>query len=213
MRAASRRKFHVIYKTICTSTGRFYVGMHSTDNLDDSYLGSGVFLWRSIKKYGPENHRREILEHLPDRESLRLREEKIVDEKFLNDPMCMNLMRGGNGGREFRDPLTRGARIRAKLLGNTNATGKRTPRALESLRRSFDDPTRNTKISQSLTGKTASEETKATLSRVHTGVPLSAEHSQKISQGNTIAQKRPEVRERKRLAMLRYWEEKRKQGI
>lgn len=29
--------------------------MHSTDNLDDGYVGSGKRLWNSIKKHGKEN--------------------------------------------------------------------------------------------------------------------------------------------------------------
>jgi hypothetical protein len=76
-------------------TGRFYVGMHSTSNLEDDYLGSGYRLGYSIKKHGRENHTKEILEFLPDRKSLSLREEEIVNKEFLNDPMCMNLALGG----------------------------------------------------------------------------------------------------------------------
>jgi len=57
----------MIYKTDCTITGRFYIGMHSTDNIDDGYVGSGKFLWNSIRKYGIENHKRVILEFCKDR--------------------------------------------------------------------------------------------------------------------------------------------------
>lgn len=98
MQRASRRKFHYIYKTTCIITKKFYVGMHSTDNIQDGYLGSGKRLWYSINKYGKENHICEILEFLPDRSSLKNREKEIVNEKFLQDSLCMNLVIGGSGG-------------------------------------------------------------------------------------------------------------------
>jgi len=72
--------------------------MHSTNNLDDGYLGSGQRLWKSINKHGKENHSIEILEFLQDRETLKKREVEIITEDMLKDPMCMNLALGGEGG-------------------------------------------------------------------------------------------------------------------
>lgn len=92
------KTYHYIYRTTCLVTGKFYVGMHSTDVLDDGYLGSGKVLRYSINKHGKENHRREILEQLPSREALKLREKEIVNEALLADPLCMNLKYGGEGG-------------------------------------------------------------------------------------------------------------------
>lgn len=89
---------HYIYKTTCSVTNRYYIGMHSTSNLEDGYLGSGQCLWHSINRYGKENHSIEILEFLSDRKSLALREAQIVNEELLKDPMCMNLAKGGEAG-------------------------------------------------------------------------------------------------------------------
>lgn len=72
--------------------------MHSTDNLNDGYVGSGKRLWYSINKYGKENFKMEILEMLPDRSSLKEREKKLVNENLLKDPMCLNIKTGGEGG-------------------------------------------------------------------------------------------------------------------
>lgn len=93
-----QKKYHYIYKTTCTITGKFYVGMHSTDNLEDGYLGSGKILGYSRRKYGDENHVREILEMLPSREALKAREKEIVNEELLADPLNINLKYGGDGG-------------------------------------------------------------------------------------------------------------------
>jgi hypothetical protein len=72
--------------------------MHSTDNLDDDYLGSGKYLRRSLNKHGVENHTKEILEYLPNRSSLKERERELVNEKLILDKFCMNLQPGGGGG-------------------------------------------------------------------------------------------------------------------
>jgi group I intron endonuclease len=92
------KKYHYIYKTTCLITNKFYIGMHSTDNLEDGYIGSGKILWFSIDKYGKENHKVEILEHCFSREILIEREIFLVNEEILQDKMCMNLCLGGGGG-------------------------------------------------------------------------------------------------------------------
>jgi len=96
--ARKEKVYHYIYKTTNLKTGKFYVGMHSTDNLNDGYLGSGLRLRRSIRKHGKDNFKLEILEFLPDRSSLKDREKELVNENLLKDPMCMNLKQGGTGG-------------------------------------------------------------------------------------------------------------------
>jgi hypothetical protein len=96
--ARKQHNIHYIYKTTCNITKRYYVGMHSTTNLEDGYLGSGKRLRYSIRKYGKENHTKEILEFLPTRDELIVRESEIINQEMLNDCLCMNLMNGGQGG-------------------------------------------------------------------------------------------------------------------
>lgn len=98
MSTSRNHQYHYIYRTVCVITNRYYIGMHSTSNLNDGYLGSGRRLWLSINKYGKLNHHIEILEWLPDRASLKAREFELVNEELLADPMCMNLQVGGGGG-------------------------------------------------------------------------------------------------------------------
>lgn len=96
--ARKPHKYHYIYKRVCVITNKYYIGMHSTSNLEDRYKGSGKKLGRSLNKYGDENHTFEILEFLDDRESLKKREKEIVNEELIQDPLCMNMQLGGGGG-------------------------------------------------------------------------------------------------------------------
>lgn len=95
---SKQKKYHYIYRTTCKITGKFYVGMHSTDNLEDGYLGSGKILGYSRHKYGDENHIREIIEYCSSRDELKQREKEIVNEDLLKNPLNINLKYGGEGG-------------------------------------------------------------------------------------------------------------------
>ena len=90
-------KFHIIYKTTNLINGKIYVGLHSTDNVDDGYLGSGWVLKSAIKKYGRENFKREVLLVLSNREEAREVESLLVDKEFVSRQDTYNLQEGGMG--------------------------------------------------------------------------------------------------------------------
>lgn len=96
--ARKEKQYHFIYKTTNVLNGKYYYGMHSTDNLNDGYYGSGRRLKRSLNKYGKENHKVEQLEFLPDRKSLIEREKLVIDLNEVAKENCMNLRIGGTGG-------------------------------------------------------------------------------------------------------------------
>lgn len=95
------KKFHFIYKTINLLTNKYYIGMHSTDKLEDGYLGSGRRIKYSVNKYGKENHKMEILEFADNRVDLIKKEEEIVTLNEIAKEECMNLRIGGEGGSHF----------------------------------------------------------------------------------------------------------------
>lgn len=112
--ARKEKQFHFIYKTTNQVNMKFYIGMHSTDNLNDGYFGSGTRLWYSIKKYGEENFKLEILEFYETRKLLKERERELINDDLLRDPLCLNLKFGGEGGltglsEELRQKIRDGA--------------------------------------------------------------------------------------------------------
>jgi hypothetical protein len=47
---------YTVYKTVNLVNGKFYLGVHKTDNPNDEYLGSGTYIIRAVhewaKKFG-----------------------------------------------------------------------------------------------------------------------------------------------------------------
>jgi hypothetical protein len=76
--------------------------MHSTYNVNDGYLGSGKKLRYSIRKYGKENHIKNIIGFFENRDMLCEAEKKFITYDILNDKYCMNLKEGGVGGSDFK---------------------------------------------------------------------------------------------------------------
>lgn len=116
--ARKEKQYHFIYKTINLLNEKYYYGMHSTNDLNDGYLGSGKRLRRSINKYGKENHKREIIEFLPDRKSLIEREKEIVNLNEIAKENCMNLIVGGKGGFISKDGVKKGRATTDNIMIN-----------------------------------------------------------------------------------------------
>lgn len=100
------KEYNYLYKITNLVNGKFYIGMHSTNNLNDGYLGGGKRIKKSIKKYGKDKHIKEIIEYCSNRSELSEREKEIVNLEILNNPLCLNLMQGGTGGLPSIFPLT-----------------------------------------------------------------------------------------------------------
>lgn len=87
----------VIYKTTNKINGKIYIGQDRFNN--PKYLGSGLKLKRSIKKYGIENFDKSILEVCESKEILDEREKFwIAKYDSTNDAVGYNIANGGQGG-------------------------------------------------------------------------------------------------------------------
>lgn len=89
--------YYFIYKTTNIVNGKYYYGAHSTNNLNDGYLGSGVALKKAIEKYGKNNFYRKIIEFCGSKDEMYLKEEIVVKEHYKKED-CYNINIGGLGG-------------------------------------------------------------------------------------------------------------------
>jgi hypothetical protein len=60
-------------------------------------MGSGKQLHYSLRKYGIDNHKKEILEFFDNRELLIEKEKEVVNSDLIKDKSCLNLVIGGGG--------------------------------------------------------------------------------------------------------------------
>lgn len=100
---------HYIYKITNNINGKYYVGRHSTHNIDDLYMGSGIGIKNAIKKYGIENFTKEIIVETTTSELLWELEKKIVNDDIVKDVMSYNMCYGGkhylHGLKEYNPEL------------------------------------------------------------------------------------------------------------
>lgn len=182
---------HYIYKTTCNVTNRFYIGMHSTSNLNDGYVGSGQRLWKSINKHGKESHSVEILEWFTNRIDLVNREKELINEDLLRDSQCMNLVLGGEGGytyQKFRPEHAKkfhlaGAKATNEIIKEKRKTDpewkkKNGENISNSLKLSYKNGTRKPTNTKSFLGKSHSKETKMKMSKSKKITSLGERNSQ-----------------------------------
>lgn len=124
--------YHLVYLTTNLINGKIYVGIHSTYNLFDKYLGTGYVLKDAFKKYGKKNFKKEILYYCIEREHALDIEALIVDEEFISRKDTYNLVIGGYGGSldyisklSDEDRQKRNENISIKLKGRTVSNGGR----------------------------------------------------------------------------------------
>lgn len=79
-----KKRYYFLYITTNLVNGKYYKGQHSTDDLFDGYLGSGVLFRRALKKYGRKAFKRQIVLFLPDLDSLAAAEKMYITKQDIH---------------------------------------------------------------------------------------------------------------------------------
>jgi hypothetical protein len=166
--------FHFIYKTY-SSSGLYYYGRHTTDNLNDGYFGSGKWI-RSIKD--KSNLKRDIVFFCETQEELLKKEEEYIS-KYINDPKCMNFNEKSVGFSSINNPnkLLKGSKILSdRVRGEKNGMygKKHTEEFKEHLRKM------NSGKNGNFYGKKHTEEAKQKIRQKKIGKKFSPEVIEKL---------------------------------
>ena len=146
---------HFFYKTTNNINGKYYIGKHSTTDINDSYLGSGLLLTKAISKYGRESFSRDILCYAHDEDYLNLLEAKYITLDILGDQQCYNIAEGGQGGHVYKHlPSEEKEIIYQKISKTLKEKGIRPPGRNKGFNLTEEH---KTSISKSLKGKTKPE--------------------------------------------------------
>tara|TARA_R110000823_G_scaffold312855_1_gene439916 strand:+ start:430 stop:981 length:552 start_codon:yes stop_codon:yes gene_type:complete len=97
------KKYIYTYQTKNLLNGKTYIGVHSTNKANDSYLGSGILLAKAIEKYGKSVFKKEILDFFNTKEEAYLEEAFLVTEETVKDNSNYNLGIGGGNKSKLTD--------------------------------------------------------------------------------------------------------------
>ena len=115
--AIMSKKYNFVYKTTNLINGKCYIGVHSTNNINDGYIGCGVTSQKyaeaskkyglksvfinAVVKYGYKNFKRDILIFTKTKEEALEIEELIVDRNFVDNTNTYNTAIGGKQGKKY----------------------------------------------------------------------------------------------------------------
>ncbi len=79
-----------VYKITNHITQEYYLGIHCTNKLHDTYFGSGFELKRNILAYGRKNFSKEIIQYFDCWEAASELEHELI-QACREDHLCINL--------------------------------------------------------------------------------------------------------------------------
>ena len=192
------KKYNYIYLITNKTNGKIYIGKHSTNKLDDGYMGSGKLILKAEQKYGIENFTKDYLAFCDSEETLNYLE-KFYIKKYKAREIGYNLTDGGDGSCGYIVKEETKEKNRQSHLGKkcSNETKFKISQSNKGRIKSKEECY---KISEGLKGLNKTEEHKKHLSeslkgklvgeknpnfgKHHIFGPMTDEHKQKLSESN-----------------------------
>ena len=160
--------YYTIYKVTNNINGKIYIGKHQTNQINDSYYGSGKAIKNAIKKHGKENFIKEILYVFNTEHEMNAKEKEIITEEFVSRLDTYNAGVGGEGGPHFKGKLHSSEAIKKRTESRKDfklSVEARQKISEANRRRGISDETKR-KLSEKAKQRTHSEETKQKLREI-----------------------------------------------
>lgn len=90
----NKRKY-LVYKITNRFNNKIYIGVHSTLNENDRYMGSGIEIKEALKKEGRKSFVKEILFTFDTKEEMLAKEKELVTKEFCMQEDTYNRIEGG----------------------------------------------------------------------------------------------------------------------
>ena len=182
-------KYNYVYIITNKINHKFYIGKHSTNNLDDGYMGSGITINNAIQKYGIENFTKRILCFCDSADDAYKVEEFLVTDNLIKRGDCYNMVVGGRGNflpdhfGEKNPFFGKHHSEEQKQKWRETRKGKNTGCKNPMFGKHHSEEQKK-KWSELRKGKYPSEETKKKISEANKGKHRSEETKKKISEAN-----------------------------
>ena len=161
-------KYFYTYRVDCTAPGwegYYYLGQHTTSDLDDGYKGSGTKLQEYYKQY-PNDYILTILEFYLNKSELSIAEQKLIGDLWETDIYCLNSTAGGSGGFKAANKYWKGRKLSEEHKKHIGAGNKgkhlssETKHKRSELRKGTPSPRKGVKLT---------DETKHKISKANKG--------------------------------------------
>lgn len=86
---------YLVYKITNRFDGKIYIGVHSTLNKNDRYMGSGTEIKEALKKFGRKFFIKETLATFDTKEEMLAKEKELVTKEFCMRSDTYNRIEGG----------------------------------------------------------------------------------------------------------------------
>lgn len=121
----NEKKYHYLYRITNTINFKIYIGVHSTNDLNDGYMGSGTILKKAKEKWGIKNFKMDILKFFDSTEEMLAAERDIVNPEFRDRKDTYNIaVGGGSGNTGMYDDYHRSMKLSESLSGRASMMDK-----------------------------------------------------------------------------------------
>jgi len=192
--------YHFTYLTINTINNKFYLGKHTTKDLNDGYIGSGIAFKNAIKKHGYLNFQHYRLQFFTTAQDAYLAEGLLITEDVIKRyrdelKVCYNLKTGGRfgGGGLSEESKEK----QSKALKDACARPEIKEKLSKALKEMWSRPEYKEKKSKASKENWSRPEFKEKQSKVQKESHSSSEYKEKMSKSSKENWSRPEFKEKR----------------